>query len=70
MLPIYLDIDSKVPHYSSCKKRRSKREIQEFLALYGYDEEYIKNIDDSFCQGFGTAIDVVIEMLKYEYCKN
>lgn len=27
---------------------------------YGYDEDFIENIDDNFYQGFGVAKDIII----------
>lgn len=67
MYPVHLEIDSKIPHYQKNKKKLSKKKIQEIMYKYGYDEDFIENIDDNFCQGFGVARDIIISLLKDKY---
>lgn len=66
---IHLDIDAKIPHYHECKKQSCKKKIQEIMCKYEYDEDFIKNIDGSFCQGFGVARDIIFNILKEKYWK-
>lgn len=64
MVMIHLEIASKIPYYFKGKKNICKKEIQEIMRKYEYDEDFIEAIDDSFCQGFGVARDIIIELLK------
>lgn len=65
--PIHIDIIHKIPGYMQSKRRLSMRYIRETMKEYGYDEDYIENISDDFCQGFGVAKDIIIEMLSKKY---
>lgn len=65
--PAHLDIDSMVPYYNEGKKKSCKKKIQEIMSQYEYDEDFVKNIDDNFCQGFGVARDIIFTFLKEEY---
>lgn len=69
MHPVHLDINSKIPSYTESEKRLCKKKIQEIMLKYEYDEDFIKNIDDNFCQGFGVAKDIIFTFLKEEYWK-
>ncbi|MCH1972603.1 hypothetical protein MCI89_09650 [Muricomes sp. OA1] len=62
-------LDSKIPSYTKGKKKLCKKKIQEILYKYEYDEDFIENIDDNFCQGFGVAKDIIFIFLKEEYWK-
>lgn len=61
-----LGILDRVPVYRYGVKKRSKREIQEIMAEFEYDEDSIENISDDFCQGFGVAREIIMEMIKEE----
>lgn len=67
--PAHIKIINKIPNYTTSLKNQSKNQIQEIMREHGYDEDYIENIDDKFCQGFGAARDLIIEMLESEYWK-
>lgn len=66
--PIHLGIDS-IPSCNEGKKRLCRKRIQEIMSKYEYDDDFIKDIDDNFCQGFGVAKDIVFTFLKEEYWK-
>ena len=65
--PIHLDIMDKISSYGNGVQERSKREIQEFLLNMDYDKDFVENINDDFCEGFGTAKDIIFELLKNKY---
>lgn len=65
--PTHLFIDSKIPSYIKGEKNLCKKKIKETMKQNNYDEEFIEGIDDSFCQGFGTAKDIIFNLLKEEY---
>lgn len=67
--PVHLEIDSMIPYYNEGKKNQARKEIQELMSKYEYDEDFVKNIDDNFCQGFGVARDIIFTFLKEEYWK-
>lgn len=69
IFPAYLEIVSRIPIYSKGQKNLCKKKIQETMEKYEYDEEFIKSIDDTFCQGFGVARDIIFDLLKEEYWK-
>lgn len=33
---------------------------------YEYDDDYVENISDEFCQGFGVAKEIILELIKEE----
>ena len=69
MHTVHLDINSKISSYTESEERLCKKKIQEIMLKYEYDEDFIKNIDDNFCQGFGVAKDIIFTFLKEEYWK-
>lgn len=68
--PMHLYIMDKVPSYSKGTRKSSKRKIKECLLNMEYDTEFIEDITDDFCEGFGVARDIIFELLKNEYWKN
>lgn len=67
MTPAHILVIENVPAYTPGLAKRSKRRIQETMREYGYDEDFIEAVDDGFCQGFGAARDVIVEMLERKY---
>ncbi len=65
--PAHLTIIEKIPEYAYGTPKRSLRLIKEILTEFEYDDDFIEAVDDRFCQGFGAARDVIIEMLKRQY---
>lgn len=68
--PMHLYIMDKVPSYSKGTCKSSKRKIKECLLNMEYDTEFIENITDDFCEGFGVARDIIFELLKNQYWKD
>lgn len=64
--PVHSVIDVKIPSYHKSKKKLCKKKIQEIMREYGYDEDFIKDIDDNFCQGFGVAKEIIYDFLRCE----
>ena len=62
----YLKIIYKVPSYSYGEKTASKRKIKEFMFKCGHDEKYIEGISDDFCQGFGVAKEIILNLIAEE----
>ena len=63
---VCLKIIHKVPSYSYAEKNASKRKIKEFMLGCGHDEKYIEGISDEFCQGFGVAKAIILELIGEE----
>lgn len=63
---IYFKIIHKVPSYSYAEGNTSKRKIKEFMLKCGHDEKYIEGISDDFCQGFGVAKAMILELIGEE----
>ena len=63
---MYLKIIHKVPSYFHSQNKMSKRKIQEIMRKNEYDEKYIENISDDFCQGFGVAKQIILELMSQE----
>lgn len=64
-----LSILDKVPGYQPGTPKRSRREIQEYLSVMEYDEEFISEINEDFCKGFGTAKEILAKLLSDQYWK-
>ena len=62
----YLKIIHKVPDYSYGEKKRSKRKIKEIMLKNEYDEDFVEETSDEFCQGFGVAKDIILKLMKEE----
>lgn len=67
--PVQIAVIENIPRYSSAKPKSGKRKIKEIMHEYGYDDDYIENINDNFCQGWDTAVDIIIKMLSDRYWK-
>lgn len=67
--PVHIDVIHKIPKFSHSTRKRDKRKIKEIMEAYGYDDDYVENISDDFCQGFNTAKDIIVEMLSDRYGK-
>lgn len=66
-MPAHIEIINKIPSYTTNLRNHSKRQIQEIMQEYHYDEDFIEAIDDNFCQGFSVARNIIIEMLEAKY---
>lgn len=66
-MPMHIEIISNIPSYTANLRKHSKKQIQEIMRKYHYDEDFIETIDDAFCQGFSVARDIIIEMLETKY---
>ena len=63
---MYLKIIHRIPSYSYGEKKLSKRKIKEIMLKYEHDVDYIENISDEFCQGFGVAKQIILELMSRE----
>lgn len=63
----HIEIIHEIPDYVYAKPKSSKRKIQEIMRRYEYDDDMIHDINDDFCQGFGTAKNIIVELLKNNY---
>lgn len=63
---VYLKIIHKVPSYSCAEKKTSKKKIQKIMLENEYDEEAVEKISDDFCQGFGIAKAIILELIEKE----
>lgn len=62
----YMKIIHRVPSYFYGEKKSSKRKIKAIMLKYGHDEDYIENISDEFCQGFGVAKEIILKLIQEE----
>ena len=62
----YISVIHKVPDYGYGVRKSSKRKIQEFMLENGYDldADYVESISDEFCQGFGVAKELILNIMK------
>jgi len=60
----YMGIIHKVPDYTSATKKCCKRKIQEFMLKHECDDDYVEEISDDFCQGFGVAKNLILKTMK------
>ena len=65
--PIHIDIIQKIPGYRQKTSKRDKRKIKEIMEEFEYDDDYIENISDDFCQGFDVAKNIIVKMLSDRY---
>lgn len=65
-----LDVLNRVPTYQYGKPVSSMNKIKETLHQMGCDETYVKNINESFCEGFGIAKEILASLFCEEYRKN
>ena len=65
--PAHIKIINKIPGYAIGLEKHSKKQIQEVMRQHGFDEDFIKAVDDRFCEGFGAAREIIIEMLEAQY---
>lgn len=63
----YIDIIHKIPGYSQSTCKRDKQKIKEIMEEFEYDDDYIENISDDFCQGFDVAKNIIVKMLSDRY---
>ena len=66
IINIEMAIIHKLPDYSAGDKKGSKRKVKELMQKHKYDEDFIENINDDFCQGFDIAKRIIIKMCKNE----
>lgn len=67
--PLYMTLIEKLPDYGRGIKKQAKHNIQALMTEQDYDTDYIHNITDDFCQGFGVAKDIAVRLLKKEEIK-
>lgn len=60
-------IQHNVPDYQYGKPILSMRKIKELLAKMEYDQSLIDNLDQSFCEGFGIAREIILQLLSDDY---
>ena len=65
--PIHIDIIHKIPGYRQKTSKRDKQKIKEIMEEFEYDDDYIENISDDFCQGFDVAKNIIVKMLSDRY---
>ena len=65
--PIHIDIIHKIPGYRQKTSKRDGRKIKEIMEEFEYDDDYIENINDDFCQGFDVAKNIIVKMLSDRY---
>lgn len=63
-----LGILNRVPSYGYGKPKTSMREIKKIMQELEYDEDFIDNINDDFCQGFGVARNIITKLLSDRHC--
>lgn len=59
-----MKIIHKIPDFKAGMRKRSKRQIQELMHEYDYDQDFIDTVSDEFCRGFGTAREIILELIK------
>ena len=64
-----LTILDRVPGYRPATAKRDMRKIRERLKELEYDEEFINGINEDFCQGFGTAKEILAGLFQEQYWK-
>lgn len=52
-------INNRIPRYNYCKPKNSKKIIKKYLLNNKYDEDFVEEISDDFCEGFGCATDLI-----------
>lgn len=60
-------IQHNIPDYQYGKPILSMRKIKELLAKMEYDQSLIDNLDQSFCEGFGIAREIILQLLSDDY---
>ena len=53
-------INNRIPRYNYCKPKNSKRIIKKYLLDNKYDEDFVEEINNDFCEGFGCATDLIL----------
>lgn len=64
------DILQKVPEYRYGKPKISMRDIKNIMREMEYDEDFIENINDDFCEGFGVARKIISDLVYQSYRKS
>ena len=59
----------RIPGYHRGAARLNRKEIQDTLREYEYDDEDIQNISEDFCYGWDAAKYVIVQMLSDRYLK-
>ena len=60
-------IQHNIPDYQYGKPLLSMRKIKELLAKMEYDQSLIDHLDQSFCEGFGIAREIILQLLSDDY---
>ena len=63
---MYIEIIHKIPDYGHGVKKISKRKIKEIMLENEYDEDYVEEVSDEFCRGFGVAKEILLKLIKKE----
>lgn len=65
----YMYLLHRIPDFPFETPKRSKRLIQNLMREYEYDDDYIENISEDFCQGFQVAKEIILTMCKEKRCE-
>lgn len=65
--PYHIDVINNIPEYSSATRKGDMRKIKEIMREREYDDDYIENISDDFCEGWNTARNIIANMLSDRY---
>lgn len=65
----YMRLIHEIPDYGYGVRKQSRRRIQKIMHDYEYDEDTIETISDEFCQGFGTAKEIILKLMREELDK-
>ena len=65
--PYHIDVINSIPTYSSATPKGDTRRIKEIMREHEYDDDYIENVNDDFCEGWNTARSIIGNMLSDRY---
>lgn len=68
--PLYMTLIEKLPDYGRGIKKQAKHNIQALMTEQDYDTDYIHNITDDFCQGFGVAKYIAVRLVNYSHLRS
>ena len=67
--PYHIDVMNNTPTYSSATPKRDMRRIKEIMREHEYDDDYIESINSDFCEGWNTALSIIVSVLSDKYWK-
>lgn len=70
LVETYSKLIHKVPSYAHGTSKVCRKKIQAIMRETEHDEDYVEEISDEFCQGFGVARGIMLELIREELENN